>query len=231
MGGSLASTLGKLNPFRYRSYVYDEETELYYLQSRYYDPEMGRFINADVFASTGQGLLGNNMFAYCGNNPVCFSDPSGHILVGILGEASGWLHTKDQMTYDEKLAVVTKYEELGVEYIPSPSGNGGQILNSHLIKDGREMTLYSLYLIQNTDDFSGSVEGMVFEWWLHNVICDVFQNRPNSSYYISAKDVDLGRTIYDDRHCVSKIMWAAYSILYPEQAKSDLYVYWDYNGG
>mgnify|MGYP003557196372 CR=1 FL=1 len=52
---------------------------LYYLQSRYYDPGMGRFINADAYTSTGQGVLGNNMFAYCGNNPVNRCDPSGHL--------------------------------------------------------------------------------------------------------------------------------------------------------
>ena len=69
-GGDLASTLGAHNPLRYRGYVYDPETKLYFLQSRYYDPELGRFVNADAFASTGQGILGNNMFAYCGNNPV-----------------------------------------------------------------------------------------------------------------------------------------------------------------
>ena len=50
---------------------------MYYLQSRYYDPEVGRFINADAFAATGQGVLGNNMFAYCGNNPTFSHDPTG----------------------------------------------------------------------------------------------------------------------------------------------------------
>ena len=75
--GPLASTLGALNPLRYRSYVYDTETGYYYLQSRYYDPEIGRFINADAYASTGQGFIGNNMFAYCLNNPVLYSDPTG----------------------------------------------------------------------------------------------------------------------------------------------------------
>ena len=79
--GSLASTLGTLNPLRYRGYVYDSETGYYYLQSRYYDPEIGRFINADALVATGQGLLGNNMFAYCGNNPVNNYDPSGHMMV------------------------------------------------------------------------------------------------------------------------------------------------------
>ena len=66
-----------MNPLRYRGYVYDAETGLYYLNSRYYNPVWGRFINADGFVSTGQGISGGNMFAYCGNNPVNHSDSSG----------------------------------------------------------------------------------------------------------------------------------------------------------
>ncbi len=58
--------------------MYDTETQLYYLQSRYYNPEMGRFLSADVFTSTGQGLLGNNMFAYCRNGPVFRVDTVGY---------------------------------------------------------------------------------------------------------------------------------------------------------
>jgi len=69
--------LGDLNPLRYRGYVYDSETGLYYLQSRYYNPIWGRFLNAGALVSTGQGELGNNMFAYCGNNPVCRKDICG----------------------------------------------------------------------------------------------------------------------------------------------------------
>ena len=75
--GSLASTLGVANPFRYRGYYYDTESGLYYLQTRYYDAAVGRFINADGFTSTGQGFLGNNMYAYCLNNPISYTDPSG----------------------------------------------------------------------------------------------------------------------------------------------------------
>ena len=75
--GTMASTLGVLNPLRYRGYVYDVETGLYYLQSRYYDPEVGRFVNEDSYISTGQGLFGNNMFAYCGNNAVNMLDSTG----------------------------------------------------------------------------------------------------------------------------------------------------------
>ncbi len=75
--GSMASTLGQYNPFRYRGYYYDSETGLYYLQSRYYDPEVGRFVNADKYVSTGHGILKNNMFAYCLNNSVMGYDPTG----------------------------------------------------------------------------------------------------------------------------------------------------------
>lgn len=72
-------TIGKLNPFRYRSYVYDEETGLYYLQSRYYDPLTGRFVNADVYADTQSGTpLSTNMFAYCENNAINNVDYSGN---------------------------------------------------------------------------------------------------------------------------------------------------------
>ena len=77
--GSLASTLGKNNPFRYRGYVYDEETGFYYLQSRYYHPEVGRFISSDVLLSTGQGVLGHNAYAYCGNNPASRIDTEGDL--------------------------------------------------------------------------------------------------------------------------------------------------------
>ncbi len=64
------SNIETINPLRYRGYYYDSETGLYYLQSRYYDPVVCRFINADDFAATGQGFVGYNMYAYCGNNPV-----------------------------------------------------------------------------------------------------------------------------------------------------------------
>jgi len=75
--GSLAGTLGLIQPFRYRGYVYDWETGFYYLQSRYYDPTTGRFISSDVLLSTGQGVLGHNAYAYCLDNPVNMVDDGG----------------------------------------------------------------------------------------------------------------------------------------------------------
>jgi len=73
--------LGNKNPFRYRGYYYDTETELYYLQSRYYDPKLCRFINMDSLEyAEPERINGLNLFAYCGNNPVMFVDPSGTFL-------------------------------------------------------------------------------------------------------------------------------------------------------
>ena len=70
--------IGNLNPFRYRSYYYDTETGLYYLQTRYYDPELGRFISQDsIEYADYESVNGLNLYAYCGNNPVMYVDPSG----------------------------------------------------------------------------------------------------------------------------------------------------------
>ena len=82
-GASINTTIpsthiAHLNPLRYRGYYYDAETSFYYLQSRYYDPSICRFINADALMYAGVGFIGYNMFAYCSNNPVNCADPSGY---------------------------------------------------------------------------------------------------------------------------------------------------------
>ena len=80
--------LANLNPLRYRGYYYDSETGLYYLQSRYYDPEVGRFISADnpeLVTATLMGHSDKNLFAYCDNNPISRADNGGgvwHIVIG-----------------------------------------------------------------------------------------------------------------------------------------------------
>lgn len=76
-----ASTLCFVSPFTYRGYCYDYDIELYYLQSRYYSAEIGRFINTDdtqIAVETLGEILGVNLFAYCNNNSVNYVDPSGY---------------------------------------------------------------------------------------------------------------------------------------------------------
>ena len=81
--GSMAATLGTVNPLRYRGYVYDQEYGFYYLSTRYYNPEVGRFLNADGIDYLGINgeLTSNNLFAYCINNPVNHDDEHGTFVI------------------------------------------------------------------------------------------------------------------------------------------------------
>ena len=97
------TSIANLNPLRYRGYYYDAETGFYYLQSRYYDPAICRFINADTFATTdANGFLSANMFAYCENNPVGNSDSEGEFPIqvvaaavsGVVNLATSWASAK-----------------------------------------------------------------------------------------------------------------------------------------
>ena len=82
------TTAAQYNPFTYRGYYYDSDLGLYYLNSRYYDSNTGRFINAD--GQLNDSLLGYNLFAYCENNPVIYIDPTGEfafttaIIIGLI---------------------------------------------------------------------------------------------------------------------------------------------------
>lgn len=77
-----SSHIAHINPFRYRSYYYDEETKLYYLNSRYYNPEWGRFLNADNIFNQDVRLLGNNLYIYVFNNPINRTDQFGNFSFG-----------------------------------------------------------------------------------------------------------------------------------------------------
>ena len=77
--------LANLNPFRYRGYYFDEETGLYYLQTRYYDPVVGRFISRDsIEYADPETICGLNLYAYCGNNPVMNVDPTGTFILSLI---------------------------------------------------------------------------------------------------------------------------------------------------
>ena len=109
--GTMASTLGTLNPFRYRGYVYDEETGLYYLRSRYYNPEWARFLNADANIGYSQGVNSHNLMAYCCNKPVNNFDPDGRwllfasicLMLGGVFYTDHKIATMHELTDEEKL--------------------------------------------------------------------------------------------------------------------------------
>ena len=89
--GSMADTLGKDNPYRYKGYYYDDETGMYYLKSRYYQPEICRFISADDedVLSVKTDFDDCNLYAYCDNNPISRLDETGDVWQAAL--AGGWV--------------------------------------------------------------------------------------------------------------------------------------------
>ena len=121
--GTLAGTIGQINPIRYRGYYYDNETGFYFLRSRYYDPETGRFLNADGYVSTGQDVTGYNMFAYCGNNPVNRCDPSGMFWKKIgnwFKKAWNSVTTWASNTFGAGTSTSVTITKTEVEYLPDP---------------------------------------------------------------------------------------------------------------
>ena len=104
---SAEGDLAEINPLRYRGYYYDSETGFYYLQSRYYDPENHRFINADTESSTGQGFIGTNAFVYVLNNPVALADSGGD-----KADITIWSHRKTKYTENY---IITMTAEMVIE--------------------------------------------------------------------------------------------------------------------
>ena len=135
------NTAAQYNPFRYRSYYFDEDLGLYYLNSRYYDQTIGRFISADttdILTVTPMGLTDKNLFAYCNNNPISFTDNSGefpwHIAIGaLLGAVIGGISAAvgGGSTVDIVVGVVAG--AVSGALTASGIGETGQIIGSALI--------------------------------------------------------------------------------------------------
>ncbi len=89
-----SNNIGIINPFRYRSYYYDNETKLYYLNSRYYNPQWRRFINPDTILCANQDILSHNLYLYCSNNPVTATDESGKGIISKIIKAAVKIYTK-----------------------------------------------------------------------------------------------------------------------------------------
>ena len=102
--GSEASTIGQLNPIRYRGYYYDTETGFYYLQSRYYDPTVRRFLNPDTLILEDAKI---DLISYCKNNPVNYVDPSGNVVFYYGWSVSG------SLGYHGEAAIVMAFDSQG----------------------------------------------------------------------------------------------------------------------
>ncbi len=125
--GTSGNDLAKINPMRYRGYYLDKETGFYYLQSRYYDPNVGRFINADepyMMAWNDGNIVSANLFAYCINSPIMNTDYTGFIAASIISGIVGALLT---VLFD----IVGQYFSYYIEHKGSFSGfklNGWSLL-------------------------------------------------------------------------------------------------------
>ena len=210
-GGS--STGAAKNPFTYRGYYYDWDTGFYYLQSRYYDPAVGRFINADGYVSTGQGLIGNNMFAYCNNNPVMYVDrngESGLLFILLLGAVALGLTSststpkkdteisKDDIhLYDSKTGTPQE-GKINVAFSPNGPNPSFQIKDSYKIKKEKDQRTILKYIMESEyydqKIYQRTMDSMIIEWkahndlyrlWKHKRLADVdFDKKSEGMWYI-----------------------------------------------
>ena len=136
-GGDITTGIGVLNPFRYRGYYYDTETGLYYLQTRYYDPELGRFISQDsIDYADPETINGLNLYAYCLNNPIMAIDPDGTIPKWL-----GWL-----------ISAAVLALGIGLCFVP-----GGQGFGAALIVGGASMLASNIMSAAGVDGKTASL--------------------------------------------------------------------------
>ncbi len=139
--------IGHLNPIRYRGYFYDEETGLYYLQTRYYDPTIGRFISQDgIEYADPQTPNGINLYAYCANNPVMAVDPMGNswksfwskvgrFFAGVASLVIGAAITITNLGLSLISPLHTVFSEIGLSLTFYGAGLIGSVFNSQIYSD------------------------------------------------------------------------------------------------
>ena len=137
ISGTMAATVGQKNPFRYRGYYFDAESGMYYLQSRYYDPEIRRFISADDYGllSASNTVYDKNLYIYCENNPIVRKDSNGKlwitaVAVGIAAQYVGdvignVIEGKKGIDILRPSSSIGEYVAAGVTALIPGSGLGG----------------------------------------------------------------------------------------------------------
>ena len=233
---SATGSMAAINPLRYRSYYYDSETGLYFLMSRYYDPAICRFINADEYASTGQGLLGFNMFAYCNNNPVMGYDPTGHFFISLPILIKAFVAV---VAAAATINDIYQFASGNVSANTTSSTDEGDATDNVRINDSYKILTpwmqygYSFYLnhfnTETKNTIDGTTTGVVYEWMAHNLAYAGASILGIDKYKASAQSVDVGKTLFGDRHggLIEHGMKIPYIVLNPVTAVIDLIV----NGG
>ena len=186
------------------------ETDLYYLNARYYDPYLKRFLNPDTLDNLGANgdLNSFNLYAYCSNNPVMYVDPT--------GEIAGWI-----IALIIVVVTVNDISKLNDENVKISDSNNDDVDDTVKIENSYEIVTpwvqygYSIYLNYFREDtkdiIDGSSFGMQFEWELHNVAYAFSSVFDLEEYKGQSKHVDLGSTIFEDDHgFLSYVMFAMY---------------------
>ena len=196
--------LASINPIMYRSYYVDLETGLfvYYLNSRYYIADWGRFASADSYVQTGQGMLDKNMFAYCANNPVKYCDVTGESfgfvilftaaivtvakavvtvaanhLDNYLSKKSIEKEIKSNYTQEEAKTeidnILNNYSREKASVSAKFDSTGVEITNSYLVNSKYDRQKVSM-IISRTEDFTArQYDNLSAEWYYHNIMYDL----------------------------------------------------------
>lgn len=201
--GTLADTIGQRNPLRYRGYYYDAETGFYYLTSRYYDAEIGRFVNADnAISGTGESVQGYNLFAYCFNNPVKMSDETGHwpyVFVAkvlmvtaivtttvnhiINAKNKNKINKEVKKTYTKKTAkkeIDGILKEYGKDIKVAFNENSVEIKNSAKVNSRYDRQKISTIITRTEELTERSCGNLSAEWFFHNVAYDMHIKRSSA---------------------------------------------------
>ena len=224
------NSIGSVNPLLYRGYYYDRETALYYLQTRYYDPAVGRFLNPDSYTTTGS-FLGYNMFAYCENNPVMGVDYTGSLPINMTQMADNGGGKKgllENLQYNNAIVaaralrgVSVGQTSISVDFTSNPElyhTNSGRNYQKNISYAVAELACRK-YLTKYGEEFLFSDECVGYEIYLH---LEAYTNsiglssRSNilvTGYSIKNFFVNDNNTLYDHVHIADISIYDAYDPL------------------